>query len=230
MGKIEKQVHALLATEPDNAFTVEDLCEHVYGRVEKRHRVAVLRVVRRIAARETGPYRFLICETRGGELVLFDATNVISYATARLKADNLNGYRGKGFGHRRRPMTRAQAEAPIQARLAREDTQKLIREGGWWWRHTQEAIARMNGDVAAADRVAAEGTSAASEDLAAIHKQQNANQAAWHLLQTLSDSGLLPFEYLDAANGLLLRAERVDRETIRRRLGVKGPETTEQGE
>jgi hypothetical protein len=45
-GRVSRAIEAALEAEPDNAFTVEDLCDRVYrgiNRVEKKHRVAVLR-------------------------------------------------------------------------------------------------------------------------------------------------------------------------------------------
>jgi len=145
-GKIEKKVLALLAAEPDNAFTVEDLCEEVYGAAEKKHRVAMLRVVNRLAAEDGTPdaatsrLRWHRADRRGGEVVLYDALNVSSYATARIKADTLSKYRAKGWGMSRwsryRPyvhVSRAEAEEQVKERLADGRYQELIAEGGAWW-------------------------------------------------------------------------------------------------
>ena len=94
-GRIERAIAAILDGEADNAFTTEDLCERVYSgvnRVEKKHRVAVLRAANKLVKRRdnTGCWR---SENLGGTRVYFNIDNVMSYAMARLKADNLNHYR-----------------------------------------------------------------------------------------------------------------------------------------
>ena len=96
-GRIERAIAAILDAEADNAFTTEDLCERVYSgvnRVEKKHRVAVLRATNKLVKRRdnTGCMR---CENLGGTRVYFNIDNVMSYAMARLKANNLNRYRSK---------------------------------------------------------------------------------------------------------------------------------------
>ena len=56
-GRIERAIEAALAAEPDNAFNTEDLCDRAYpgvNRVNKKHRVAVLRALKRVLARR-GP-------------------------------------------------------------------------------------------------------------------------------------------------------------------------------
>jgi hypothetical protein len=52
-GRIERAIVEAFVAEPDNAFTVEDLCDCVYrgvNRVEKKHRVAVLRAMKKMAS------------------------------------------------------------------------------------------------------------------------------------------------------------------------------------
>ena len=94
-GRIERAIAAILDGEADNAFTTEDLCERVYSgvnRVEKKHRVAVLRAANKLVKRRdnTGCQQ---CENLGKTRVYFNVDNVMSYAMACLKADNLNHYR-----------------------------------------------------------------------------------------------------------------------------------------
>ena len=89
-GRIERAIVAILDAEPDNAFTTEDLCDRVYSgvnRVEKKHRVAVLRAANKLVKRRdnTGCQR---CGNLGGTRVYFNVDNVMSYAMACLKADN----------------------------------------------------------------------------------------------------------------------------------------------
>jgi hypothetical protein len=44
-GRVQRSILALIKDEPDGAWTIEDLCRHIYGvrTIEKKHRVAVLR-------------------------------------------------------------------------------------------------------------------------------------------------------------------------------------------
>src|SRR4051812_10913423 len=96
-GRVERAIIAAVQAEPDNAFTVADLCDRVYpgiNRIEKKHRVAVQRAMKSVTSRSHGE---LALWTEGfwgyGKLVLFGRYNVISYAMARLKADPFNNYR-----------------------------------------------------------------------------------------------------------------------------------------
>jgi hypothetical protein len=48
-GRTQQGIAALIASEPDGAWTTTQLCRHIYGRyVEKKHRVAVSRALRRM--------------------------------------------------------------------------------------------------------------------------------------------------------------------------------------
>ena len=50
-GRIERAIYDLFADHPEGAWTTEDLCRRVYptaNRIEKKHRVAVLRAVKTI--------------------------------------------------------------------------------------------------------------------------------------------------------------------------------------
>ena len=56
-GRIERAIASAFAAEPDNAFTIGDLCIRVYPEIargfalpEKKHRVAVLRAAKKVAA------------------------------------------------------------------------------------------------------------------------------------------------------------------------------------
>lgn len=151
-GKIEKQVLMILASEPHNAFTTEDLCERVYGANEKRHHVAMLRVMKRIAGAGAGRYRLKVANRRGRELVLYDATDIESTATAGIKRDTCAAYRGKGFARDRfckgRRLGVEEAEAEVRARLAEnERVASQVREGGYYWRSVEKARAEIAGDT-----------------------------------------------------------------------------------
>ncbi len=93
-GKIERAIEAVFAAEPDDAFTTADLCDRVYpglNRVEKKHRVAVIRVAKKVFGRAGWDcYR---TESLGGTLVFYNPFDVMSYAIGRQKADMFTNYR-----------------------------------------------------------------------------------------------------------------------------------------
>jgi hypothetical protein len=179
-GRIERAIAAILDGEADNAFTTEDLCERVYSgvnRVEKKHRVAVLRAANRLVKRRdnTDCWR---SDNLGGTRVYFNIDNVMSYVMARLKADNLNHYRSnddrwflpsammrrlqsdqfrKGYVYQ---WSRS-SEAELRAKLAEGgQNHKNVVPGGVWWKHTQFAIAEMEakrvGDTKRLEEIKAE--------------------------------------------------------------------------
>jgi hypothetical protein len=52
-GHIEASLRRLFLSQPEGIFTTAELCRHVYGgsRIEKKHRVAVLRALKSLARR-----------------------------------------------------------------------------------------------------------------------------------------------------------------------------------
>jgi hypothetical protein len=177
-GRIERAIAAILDGEADNAFTTEDLCERVYpgvNRVEKKHRVAVLRAANKLVKRRdnTGCMR---CENLGSTRVYFNIDNVMSYAMARLKTDVFNHYRSnddrwftprgrfrdamgykKGYQYQHPRKT----EAKLRAELAEGgQDHKHVVPGGVWWKHAQHAIAEMEakrvGDTKRLEEIEAE--------------------------------------------------------------------------
>ncbi len=143
-GRVEQAIMAAIEAEPDNAFTVEDLCDRVYqgvNRIEKKHRVAVIRAMRN-AAERPNDLEFMTGEGRGNTLVLFNRYNVPSYAMARLKADKLNYYRTKD-DH----LSVLEQEARLRAELQPGSRiHSLNVEGGAWMRHVRLWTAQRDGD------------------------------------------------------------------------------------
>jgi hypothetical protein len=178
-GRIERAIAALLDGEADNAFTTEDLCERVYSgvnRVEKKHRVAVLRAANGLVKRRdnTGCMR---SENLGGTRVYFNIDNVMSYAMARLKAEFSNHYRSKddrwftpaprwfrdgmGFKKGYQYQWPRSSEADLRAKLVEGgQNHENVVPGGVWWKHTQRAIAEMEakrvGDTKRLEEIEAE--------------------------------------------------------------------------
>ena len=52
-GRVEESLRALFRDQPDGIFTTAELCRDVYGRrrIDKKHRVAVLRALKSLARR-----------------------------------------------------------------------------------------------------------------------------------------------------------------------------------
>jgi hypothetical protein len=129
-GRIERAIGAILAAEPDNAFTVDELCLRIYRpdlsanyrrrlpasmyRPQLQHRVAAIRAGKAIAGR--GNVAWLRSFQRGGALVCYTADNVMSYGMAHLKGWRTN-----------------QTEGQLRARLTDDHDQgRHIRPGGIW--------------------------------------------------------------------------------------------------
>jgi hypothetical protein len=135
LGRIQQKIDAIFTEDPDESFTIEELCQRVYDRehwIAKRHRVAVLRAAKVIAKRHPN----IVCwraEIRGRTVMFLNHASVTSYATARLKAERwgFEPLRDSGARH-----------------ILREDERyvKLVSPGGAWWFHVQEWIAERSGD------------------------------------------------------------------------------------
>jgi hypothetical protein len=150
-GRVEQIIEAVFAAEPDNAFTIEDLCDRVYPGelIEKKHRVSVLRAAKRVAKRR-GEIDTITGEGLGGTLIFFDQYCVLSYAMARLKSSSYRTNDKRG--------SLRENEADLRAKIAPGGSDhELIVRGGAWWRHVEERIAKRDGDTDKVERLKAEG-------------------------------------------------------------------------
>jgi aminoglycoside phosphotransferase len=172
-GKIERAIEAAIDAEPDNAFTVEDLCVHVYRlrRItapSKAQRVAVLRAVKSVAKRRDNLWTFA-GETVGAPSVYYHADRLLSYAMGRLKADNINHYESRDARLRW-----TSTEADLRKLLADDYHRKLIAEGGAWWKYTERNIetiaATRAGDQAKLDRLQAEADKEHQQYVATVRR------------------------------------------------------------
>ena len=131
----------------DGAWTIEDLAERVYSgvnRVEKKHRVSVLRAAKKIVDHDSY-WELWSGRGLGGTLILVNCGNVHSYGLGRLKSGGLEGYRSRDL---RKPDHWISTEEGLSATLEPGGSNhRLIVPGGSWWRHTQMHIARRDGDV-----------------------------------------------------------------------------------
>jgi hypothetical protein len=135
---IESIVTAVFTADPDNAFTTDDLCDRVYPglkRVERKHRAAIIPIAKKVCERLGENWDYWRGEVRGGTLVFWNRASVTSYAMARQKCDWLYRYRYKF-----RPATEADLKAEIAPGGRHHEH---IVEGGAWWQHCQEDIAKF---------------------------------------------------------------------------------------
>ncbi|MCJ2093149.1 hypothetical protein MKK67_11665 [Methylobacterium sp. J-072] len=147
-GKVERAIEAAFLASPDATFSVADLGPIAYpglNRVEKRHRVAIIRAADRVAARHW--WAKLISERPGGQIIYCNTLDVRSYAIGRMRADFLNN-----------TTTVAQIEALLEEPAPDDPWRNrskwdLVRPGGAWWRHVEIARARKAGDAAEAERI-----------------------------------------------------------------------------
>ncbi len=154
--EIEQRITDALTSDPDNAFTTDDLCDHVYPgltRAERKHRAAVVPVAKKVCERLGEHWEWWRAERRGGTLVFWNRVSVTSYALARLKADLFGWW---------------QSEEELKSEIAPDGRyHEYVIEGGTWWRHCQEDIAKFrqttakqnDADVDLANRQQAEGRS-----------------------------------------------------------------------
>jgi hypothetical protein len=131
-GRVQRSIEAAFTGRPDDAHTTEDLIAGAYpglDRIEKKHRVAVLRAARSICKRlpEWEVWH-------RASVVFVNRASVMSYAVGRLKADNSSQYRINGTGPGRLALA-----GKIQERLAPggEDYHRVVKDGAWW-RHTEQ--------------------------------------------------------------------------------------------
>jgi hypothetical protein len=150
-GRVERAIAGVFEAEPDNAFTIEDLCDRVYPRepVEKKHRVAVLRAAKNIAKRNS-EIGTMTGQNLGGTIIFYTKCRVLSYAMARLKRDSFNRYRSNdkrdtftgwtaiygdpGKGMEWRIKHHNSDEEELRARLGEGGSNhEFVVLGGAWW-------------------------------------------------------------------------------------------------
>jgi len=150
LGRIERAIVVVFTAEPDNAFTVGELCERIYpdceridpdySCVDKKHRVAVIRAAQSLSRRwpDLG-WRY--SQWLGREKIFFNADSVMSFAMARLKGDQFE-YGGE--------------EKLRSSLLEGGKNHEHIVEGGAWRRHRDMWLAKRDGDTARLKELEAE--------------------------------------------------------------------------
>ena len=134
--QIEQAIEQVFAADPDNAFTIYDLCQRVYpglGEPEKKHRIAVIAAAKRLVERQGSSLDIWRGDTPGRRLVFYNFERLTSYAMARMKSGWL--------------WCRSSDEE-IRATLAPGGNHhECVVEGGAWWRHWQLYLAEAKGET-----------------------------------------------------------------------------------
>jgi hypothetical protein len=131
--QIERTIREIFIANPDSAFSANDLCERVYSadwnQTERKYHNAVVAAAKKVSE-QLGEHRSWFCaEWRGAPFVFFNHASVTSYAMARLRADAWN--------------RRASEEELKSKLLDHEMYREFVSEGGAWWEHCQEYIAKF---------------------------------------------------------------------------------------
>jgi len=125
-GHIERAIEEVFTANPSETFTVDELVAITYpgtNRIEKKHRVAVIRAADKVAARLW--WKKALSERFHHPLVYFNKLDVRSYAIMRLRAENR-------FLRDPSPAELAAGVDDPEGHWA-----ELISEGGSWWLHVE---------------------------------------------------------------------------------------------
>jgi hypothetical protein len=167
LGTVGRAIEAALIAEPDNAFTVDDLCDRVFpgiNRIEKKHRVSVIRAATSVAKRRAN-LSWWRSEHLGGTMIYFTADNVMSYGMARHKSGFLYHYRSTD----RRRHGYERTEQQLRALLSEggKDHRNVVPDGVWW-RHVEMWKAEQSGDTKTVEKLQAESDSAKAALMASM--------------------------------------------------------------
>ena len=155
-GRIERAILDLFEEHPEGAWTTADLCRLIYptaNRVEKKHRVAVLRAMDNVMDKEDACHRdwdwFCFGFNGATARVFCNFANVMSYSLAKAKSCNDRRWRDG----ERRTLTEEELLKSLQPG---GDYHEYVIPGGTWDRHVREYIAKRDGNQETAEKLAAE--------------------------------------------------------------------------
>lgn len=144
-GSLERAILDALSAQDGNALSVEDLCERCFpglNRVEKKHRVSVIRSMGTVAKRNP---RLMILRSRvrGGALIICWRDNLDSYAMARMKAEADNFYRAADT-----TLSSEEQERSYRSALSAPGNywSKMVAPGGPWKLDVELATSTIAGD------------------------------------------------------------------------------------
>jgi hypothetical protein len=133
-GRVQREIDQLFAGDPEGVFTTGDLCYEVYGTLHpsKKQRVAIIRAAKAVAKTHPG-IDSQRSETRGGAWIWFHHDNVMSYAIARTRSNNIS---------------RIDTNKEARKDLDNEHDRELMAPGGTWWLFVQQWVAERDNDHA----------------------------------------------------------------------------------
>ncbi len=146
-GVIERAVEAAFASNPSGTFTVEELAVLAYpglNRVEKKHRVAVIRAADKVATR-CGWQGWKVYRPTHPRLYL-NPYDLRSYAIGRMRADFLDGVKS---------VSEIERELDTPAPSDHRSHWRLIQPGEAWWQHVEINKASRDGRSDDADAMRA---------------------------------------------------------------------------
>jgi hypothetical protein len=179
LGRIELGILEAFRSEPDDAFTTDELAKRIYGveTVEKKHRVAILR-----AARNLNPslnnfknfgkteYNWLkaVKMEHGYWTSYYDGHSGYSRLFVFFNCCNLQSY---GMSHEKveyfsleQPPSNAQLRKQLKKNVR---FQERMAKGGWYWKHVEEYKAECSGDEKKAKKIKAANDKASAKSFAA---------------------------------------------------------------
>lgn len=176
-GRIERAIEAAFRAEPSRAFTVEALALVVFrgiNRIEKKHRVAVLRAAHSVA--ERSGWRVM----REGGLSFYNPVELRSYAQAMLRF-HARGDTARGITAGLERNLYALDDPSIKV-----DWRQYMEPGSSWWEVVEIERCRRSGDHARADELQAkrdaeiDGFKARLAALAGSNGRRT--RPSWHLV------------------------------------------------
>jgi hypothetical protein len=146
---IKHTLEILFTTNPDGAFTTDELCAHAYcleaQQIKRKHRVTVLPIAKKIICEQFETWDWWRPRFSNCGLVFWNRVNLISTALSNLQT----------YG------SRYDSDKKRRAAIAPGgDYHERVVEGGWWWDAWQEDVAHFKqaimksaraGDLARAD-------------------------------------------------------------------------------
>ena len=159
-GRIQTAIENAFRRNPSATYAVDELALIAYpalNRVEKKHRVAVIRAADAVA-RDLG-WQGMRAERPGHPVIYGNTLDLRSYATWNMRRDFLSG-----------ALTAEQIATALDDPKAWHSQWSYVQPGGAWWKHVEINKARAAGDSAKADAVVAELNASIDARLATMPK------------------------------------------------------------
>jgi hypothetical protein len=175
-GRIQRAIEFAFKANPASTFAVDDLTTLAYpgiNRIEKKHRVAVLRAA--ASASETCGWWYARAERPGHQVIYGNPVDLRSYATWKMRLDFSTG------GLSLEEMT---AALDYPAAGWSQEWRRIQPPDGAWWKHVEINKARANGKHAEADVMLDNLNASVAVKMKAIADEMKArrpsNQTGYH--------------------------------------------------